>query len=140
MDWYHHKWFPRFFYKKNDGGVDSVVVGYFLIEWKPVFSIGILSFDKGSRENYHSHAFNAITWWLSGKVEEINWKLPEDDNVYKPSIIPKVTLRSKIHKIFAYQKSWALTFRGPWKDTWFEVDKQDKMIQYTHGRVKLPCQ
>lgn len=57
MSFYHNKWFPRFFYKKFDGGKESGVVGYFLLEWKKVFSIGLLRFSKGSRENYHSHAF-----------------------------------------------------------------------------------
>ena len=42
---YNSKWFPRLFYVKPDGGKDSGVTAYFLIEWKPVFSIGILHFN-----------------------------------------------------------------------------------------------
>jgi quercetin dioxygenase-like cupin family protein len=68
---YHHKWFPRFFYKKPDGGKESGVTGYFLIEWKPLFSIGLLHFKRGSREAFHSHAFNAVTFWLKGEVTEV---------------------------------------------------------------------
>jgi hypothetical protein len=43
---YNSKYFPRLFYKKPDGGKDSGVTAYFLIEWKILFSIGILHFKK----------------------------------------------------------------------------------------------
>ncbi len=129
---YHSKWFPRFFYKKYDGVKDSGVVGYFLIEWKILFSIGLLRFSEGSRENYHSHAFNAITWWLAGRVKEQKFQGKEKD--FSKSIKPKITLRDNIHRVIGYTKAWALTFRGPWRDTWFEVDKNGNKIQLTHGR------
>ena len=62
---YNSKWFPRLFFVKPDGGKNSGVTAYFLIEWKVLFSVGILRFNEGTREAYHSHAFNALTWWLS---------------------------------------------------------------------------
>ena len=43
---YHSKYFPRIFYVKPDGGKDSGVTGYFLIEWKWLFSIAILKFEE----------------------------------------------------------------------------------------------
>ena len=133
---YHSKWFPRLFYKKYDGGIESGVIGYFLIEWKILFSIGLLRFSKGSRENYHSHAFNAITWWLKGKVREethINsWYISNKN--FTTSIIPKITTRSKVHKVHSVSTTWALTFRGPWSDTWYEVDKDGNKITLTHNR------
>lgn len=134
---YFHKWFPRFFYKKFDGGKESGVTGYFLIEWKKVFSIGILHFKKGSRESYHSHAFNAITWWLTGSVTEETYlefshRRPEKD--FKPSFKPKLTKRNKIHKVISHADTYALTFRGPWNDTWNEFNDQKGKITLTHGR------
>lgn len=51
---YNNKWFPRLFYTKPDGGKDSGVTAYFLIEWKVLFSIGILHFKKGTRETSYS--------------------------------------------------------------------------------------
>jgi hypothetical protein len=141
-DVYHAKCFPRFFYKKPDGGKESGVTGYFLIEWKILFSIGILRFNKGSREAYHSHAFNAITWWLKGKVrEEIFHKNPMHEaqgeyRIFTPSLKYKKTLRGHIHKIFAYEPTWALTFRGPWKNYWWEY-KDNKVKKLTHGRKEL---
>jgi len=130
-----HKWMPRLFYKKFDGGKESGVTGYFLIEWKKVFSIGVLHFKKGSRENYHSHAFNAITWWLKGKVTEDTYKNGEKD--FTPSLKPKITKRTKVHKVIAHEDTWALTFRGPWHDTWFEVNPNGDTIVLTHGREVL---
>ena len=58
------------FKKSHDGGPNSGVTGYWLIEWKLGFSIVILRFSKGSREAFHTHAFNALTWWVKGSVEE----------------------------------------------------------------------
>lgn len=142
-----NKWIPKFFYKKYDGGKESGVIGYFLIEWKPVFSIGLLKFNKGSRENYHSHAFNALTWWLKGLVKECKLNASFDkknnllnkygdiENNYYPSLIPKYTTRSNIHKVFAFKDTWAITLRGSWKDTWKEFNPQtNKVITLTHGR------
>ena len=134
---YYHPWFPRLFYKKTDGGPKSGVYGYFLIEWKKVFSIGLLHFKEGSRENYHSHAFNACTWWLKGKVTEITWlsfthRRPE--RTYKPSWIAKITKRDKVHKVIAHKDTWSLTFRGPWHDTWYEVNPSGEKIKLTHNR------
>lgn len=145
---YHSKWFPRLFYVKPDGGKDSGVTAYFLIEWKILFSIGILHFKKGSREAYHTHAFNALTWWLKGSVTECKLNASFDGkneliNKYKdiirnfqPSIIPKFTSRSNFHKVISHEDTYALTFRGPWVDTWNEF-KFDKLITLTHGRKEV---
>ena len=134
---YNNKWFPRFFYTKPDGGKNSGVTGYFLIEWKVLFSIGILHFKKGTREAYHNHAFNALTWWLKGEVTEekkpIYDFLKPDTKDFSSSLIPKYTSRNNFHKVIAHKDTWAITFRGPWKDTWNEYRK-DEYITLTHGR------
>jgi len=60
----------KFFKKSPDGGRDSGVTAYFLVEIKPLFSIVLIHFNKGTRDVFHQHAFNAITLWLKGKVRE----------------------------------------------------------------------
>lgn len=121
----------KIFKKSHDGGKDSGVTGYFLIEWKSLFSIVLLRFSAGSREAFHSHAFNALTWWLRGEVEE---RFPSGAPIqWRPSWIPKFTPRDNTHKIYARKTSWALSLRGPWKDTWLE-QKAGKEIVLTHGR------
>lgn len=131
---YHSKYFPRLFYVKPDGGKDSGVTGYFLIEWKWLFSIAILKFEKGSREAYHSHAFNAYTWWISGHaVEERIIKDGTYITWYKRAWKPKYTPKDNLHRVFSYGDSWCLTIRGPWEDTWYEYKNGEK-ITLTHGR------
>ena len=130
----HSKYFPRIFYVKPDGGKDSGVTGYFLIEWKILFSIAILKFKAGSREAYHNHAFNALTWWLKGSVTE--QKHTGECKGFRPSFRPKFTPRDNCHKIIAHKTSYALTFRGPWLDYWYEI-KNGCRTYLTHGRVEL---
>lgn len=121
----------KFFKKSHDGGKESGVTGYWLIEWKAGFSIVLLRFSPGSREAFHNHAFNALTWWLAGSVREVFLEGGFKD--WEPSFIPKWTPRSCFHKILAQDVSWALSIRGPWSKTWQE-HKHGKLINLTHGR------
>jgi hypothetical protein len=125
-------WIPKLFFKRSDGGKDSGVTGYFLIEWKKVFSIVLLRFSEGSRDSYHSHAFTGLTWWLSGEVEEETYQ--GETLTFKPSFKRKLTKRDKVHKVRGIKTTWAISFRGPWKNTWFEIDKNGNKIMLTHGR------
>jgi len=127
-------WIPAFFTKRTDGGKKSGVNAYWLIEWKKVFSVGILKFETGSRDAYHSHAFNALTWWLKGKVTEILY--PNTSRNFAPSIKPKYTPRKLTHMVVAHTTTYALTIRGSWKDKWTEI-RGDKVVTLTHGRVEL---
>lgn len=117
----------------KDGGPKSTVWGFWFLEIKSLFSIVLLCFEEGSREAYHTHAFNAITWFIYGEVDEhhvdgriLNWKA---------SFKPKYTPRSCFHKVFAKKRSWALSIRGPWKKTWKEyLPKENKFLTLTNGR------
>lgn len=124
----------KFLTKVKDGGPKSPVDAYFLIEWKSVFSIAILKFNKGAREEYHTHAFNALTWFIKGDMVE------EDANgdvfQYKKSVIPKITKKSKNHRVVAFKDSWCITLRGPWDKYWTEYNKEaDTTTTLTHGRI-----
>ena len=129
---YYSKWFPRFFYLKNDGGAESGVTGYMLIEWKCLLSLGVIHFKEGSRESYHTHAFNAISWWLKGSVTEQH-EGDAKDRYFSASLKPKITKRSCFHRVVAHCDTYALTFRGPWQDTWKESRKGQE-VTLTHGR------
>ena len=86
------------FKKSHDGGPNSGVTGYWLIEWKLGFSIVLLRFSKGSREAFHSHAFNAWTWWIKGRVMEYF----ADDRTplpWRPSLKPKYPPRDCFHNM-----------------------------------------
>lgn len=132
-------WIPRFFKKAPDGGKNSGVTGFFLIEWKKVFSIVLLKFSEEHRESYHSHAFNALTWWLMGGVveERIYVDKPIEVKYYLPSIRPKFTPRNNLHRIISYGTTWAISFRGPWSNTWKEFNNKSGETTLTHGRKEL---
>lgn len=124
------------FSKVKDGGPESPVDAYFLIEIKSLFSIAVLKFNKGGREAYHTHAFNAFTWFLKGELEEQD--VHGDRFQYRHGLLPKVTKREKNHRVLAKQDSWCLTFRGPWAKQWTEYkEAEDQTITMTSGRVVI---
>ena len=124
----------KFFERGHDGGELSGVVGFWIIEIKWLFSIVLLRFNKGTRENYHSHAFNALTWFLWGRVEEQHLHAPALE--WAPSLVPKYTAISTFHRVNALETTYALSFRGPWARDWkeYNVEKQEE-ITLTNGRV-----
>lgn len=125
----------KFLSKSKDGGPESTVTAYWLIEWKWLFSIALLRFDNGSRDAYHSHAFNCISWLLKGRLEEHELHLePGLVRVYEPSIEPIITKRTTFHKVVSVGRSWVLTFRGPWSKTW-EERLPDRQVTLGSGRV-----
>jgi hypothetical protein len=117
----------------KDGGTESTVWGLWLIEAKSLFSIAILKFVGDSREAFHTHAFNSISWIIKGKLIE-NMKYGKSRlNVYRPSLTPIITKRNTFHRVDSVGTTWVLTLRGPWSDTWLEYAK-DKYTTLTHGR------
>lgn len=121
----------KFFKKSHDGGKDSGVTGYWLIEWKAGFSIVLLKFSKGSREAFHNHAFNALTLWLKGRVRE-EFRDGSAPKEWRAGCA-KYTKRGNFHKIIGITPAWALSIRGPWHKTW-EEEKGGKRYTLTHGR------
>lgn len=117
--------------RMKDGGPESPVVGYFLVEIKSLFSVVLLHFG-GTREAYHSHAFNAVTLWLKGKVKE--YTLNKGWQYWYAGHL-KYTARNTFHKVDPLEDTWALSFRGPWTKTWQEYwPAEDKLVTLTHGR------
>lgn len=130
----------KLFHKSYDGGADSGVTGYWLIEAKSLFSIVLLHFSPGSREAFHSHAFNALTWWLKGGAVEEFQNRPGFWKRWTPSWKPKWTPKNCFHKIIAEGTgAWALSFRGPWEKTWFE-NKNGETYELGQGRVRINVQ
>ena len=126
----------EFLTKMKDGGPESPVEGYFLFEIKYLGSIAILKFNKGCRENFHTHAFNAFTWFLFGDLEEED--VSGSFYKYTRSLWPKLTKRSKNHRVKAIEESWCFTIRGPWVKTWTEYNQPGKTTTlFTWGRKIL---
>jgi len=128
----------KLFKRMKDGGSESTVTGYWLIEIKSMFSIVLLRFDNNSREAYHTHAFNCLNWLLKGRLFESfcsNYKPP---NFYKPSIVPFVVRREDFHKVDSVGVSWLLSIRGPWSKYWQEyLPLEERYRKLTSGRVEI---
>ena len=126
----------KFWSTSKDGGPYSTVDAYWLIECKRLFSVALLRFADGSRDAFHSHAFDSLSWLLSGNVEEEH--LVGATVEHRPSLRPLVTRRSTFHRVVSRGTSWVLTFRGPWAKTWTEYDPQQSQVTVlTHGRRAL---
>lgn len=110
----------RFFHVGKDGGPKSTVTGYWLIEIKKLFSVALLRFDDGSRDEYHSHAFDCLSWVLKGRLKEQHLDGPLE--VHLPSWIPVVTLRTTFHRVVSDGTTWVFTIRGPWAKIWHEYN------------------
>jgi len=110
------------------------VWGYWLIEAKRVLSIAILRLENGSREAFHTHAFNSVSWVLAGRLTEHHLDGRIDE--YRPSLRPIITRRDTFHKVVSSGRTWVLTFRGSWTDRWHE-HVNGEHITLTSGRVKV---
>ena len=126
----------KFFEKGMDGGKESGVSGFWICEIKWLFSIVLLHFRKGSRDNFHSHAFNAYSFYISGIVEEEH--LNGKKIIWKPSFYPKYTSKNTFHKVKALTETWCLSFRGPWSNSWYEFSPKNKeFILLSNKRIIL---
>ena len=125
----------HFLNKTKDGGKTSPVDAYFLFEIKGLCSVALLKFNKGGREDFHSHAFNALTWFITGDLTEqgIDGTLKK----YKRSILPKFTSKSNCHKVIARKDSWCFTLRGSWEEEWYEINnsKTEKTVLTNNRKI-----
>lgn len=120
----------------KDGGDESTVWGFWLVEIKSLFSAALLVFENGSREAYHSHAFNSLSWVLKGGLYEDRVQYGQHSyKVYYPSLKPVFTSRDNVHKVTSIGRTWVITFRGPWAQYWWEwFEDTKKWVTLTHGR------
>jgi hypothetical protein len=120
----------------KDGGPESRVHGLFLVEIKSLFSVVLLRFSHGTRDAYHSHAFNAVSWLLRGRlVETYRIEHGTAKVTHRPSWRPIWTPRERLHQVRSEGTSWVLSFRGPWSASWREyLPGKGYEITLTHGR------
>jgi hypothetical protein len=125
----------------KDGGQDSNVRCWG-VEIKGAFSILLLHFAPGSREAFHSHAFNAVSWLLWGSLyERVRMvDMPEDYAEswwHLPGWRVIRTWRGTFHKVSGGSLgAWVLTLRGRWHPTWKD-GQPGAPDTLTHGRRKV---
>ncbi len=124
----------------KDGGPESTVWAHWLFEWKGFCSVVLLRFENGSRDAYHSHAFDCVSWVLwGGRLVEHRIAGPDarpgDPYLFLPGPLPVITRRAHLHKVISCRRTWVLSFRGPWQNTWREVEGGAiDAVELTHGR------
>jgi hypothetical protein len=124
----------KFLSSAKDGGPKSTVTGYWFLELKKLFSIVLLKFEDGSRDEYHDHAFTSWNWVLKGEVVE-EFRDPSLNVTYRPSWRPVKTARTRMHRVRSKGTTWVFSIRGPWSDQWREFDPKTKeFVTLTHGR------
>lgn len=121
----------------KDGGPLSKVFCWG-VESKRLGSVLLLKFERGSREAFHSHAFNAVSFVLSGGLREVV-RLRHGlfvSNEYAPSARPVLTFRDTFHQVFGLANAtWVLSFRGPWVAEWQEwIPGEDVEVTLTNGQ------
>lgn len=132
-----------FVWNRKDGGPESKVSMYG-IEIKSLFSVLLLKFEKGSREAFHSHAFNSVSYVISGGlIEWIHCDLPnalEGAGEYQHWAGDWIkTYRHTVHKVYgAYDTNYVLSLRGPWAKGWYELLGKggQERVDLTIGRKK----
>jgi hypothetical protein len=87
----------KFLARRKDGGGESTVTGYWLVEIKSLFSICLLRFEGKSRNAFHNHAFNCFSWVLKGRLKETH--LYGDVAYHHASPVPFVTSRKHFHRV-----------------------------------------
>jgi hypothetical protein len=126
----------QFLKVSKDGGPESRVWAYWLFEIKRLGSVALLRFENGSRDAFHSHAFNSISWVLSGELLEFH--LDGRVESHKPGWRPIRTLRSTFHRVTSFGRTWVLTFRGPWAPKWSEfLPDEGRFVDLVHGRKEV---
>jgi hypothetical protein len=123
----------KLFSISKDGGPKSHVWALWLAEIKPLFSAALLRFTDKSRDEYHSHAFDSVSWVLSGALTEEH--LDGRVQRHEASLAPVVTAKSTFHRVMADGVTWVFTLRGPWAKTWQEYSAAwDEFTTLGHGR------
>lgn len=121
-------------WNKKDGGPHSRVWCWGF-ESKRLFSVLILRFAFGSREAYHSHAFNSVSWVLRGVLRERERvDFGDTSRDHRASFKPILTYRSTLHQVLGRApNTWVLSFRGPWCTEWIEHNEHGVQV-LTNGR------
>lgn len=121
----------------KDGGPKSRV-WMWGIESKRYGSLLLLKFGEGSREAFHTHAFNSLSWVLRGRLREklFTGIMHSELCYYQPSFKPVLTSRHAFHKVTGLTPvTWVISLRGPWSKYWEEyLPGSKRRVMLTHGR------
>jgi hypothetical protein len=135
-----NKLVPTLFEKKSIDRGDGHIVQYTIFESKYLFSVLIFNWKSIKQDRFHSHAFSALCFLLSGSYEEETFNGVE----IKPNTVdrwmkPRLLSKSYTHRILrAMPNTWTLVLVGPWQKYWYEYFAETKTwVKLKWGRVVL---
>lgn len=118
---------------------DQCVTELTILEWKKLFSIKLFNFHKtDGKQDFHTHAFNAVSILLSGdyleEVVDYNTITPLKRSRKRFLFIPE----NQYHRITKSDGCRTLLITGPWGDTFKELRLLNKSSnQYNQGQLSL---
>jgi len=131
---------PVLFRKKRVELGEGHIIAFTLFEHKYLFSIIIYHWKTIKQNRFHSHAFPAIAFLLSGKYEEeVFTKAGVIHKTVNQWLKPRVLPRNYTHRILqADKRTWTIVFTGPWLKYWYEYFEDTKTwVKYGWGRMVL---
>lgn len=130
----------KMFQKKRVELGDGHIIQYCIFECKYLFSIILYNWKTIKQNRFHSHAFSAIAFLLSGAYEQEVYKngqirTEKVNNWLTPRYLPK----NYTHRIMkAESRTWTIVFTGPWMKYWYEwFEDTNTWVKYTWGRKVL---
>ena len=126
------------FKKKRIELGEGHIIQYILFEHKDLFSIIFYNWKTIKQNRFHTHAFPAYAFLLSGSYTEE--QMLEDGTVINKTVNqwmkPRWLPRHYNHRILtAKPKTWTMVIAGKWHKYWFEYfDNSDTWVKYTWNR------
>jgi hypothetical protein len=128
---------PHFFQRKRVELGTGHVIAWVIFEWKLLFSIIIYHWVTIEQNRFHSHAFPAFAFLLSGSYEEermVNGAICR--HTVTQWLRPRYLPRNYTHRILKAQPgTYTLVLVGPWIKHWYEwFEDTNVWVKYTWGR------
>jgi hypothetical protein len=127
----------KLFTKKRVELGDGFIVQYTLFESKYFGGVWIYNWKTIKQNRFHTHAFNAYAFLLSGSYTE---EVIEDgvikNNTVNQWMKPRFLPKNYCHRILKAEKNtWTIVFFGKWIPYWYEFfDDTKTWIKYSWGR------
>ena len=128
--------FGKFLHKDNTSLGVGNIKRFTIFEMKYLFGIIVNIFNTEDQDRFHSHAFPAFSWMITGHYfEEV---IENNEIIAKKIEKSRYIPRNYIHKITKSSKNAiSVTFEGPWNATWNEYFDNGRVKTYTWGRKVL---
>lgn len=117
---------------------EGQVTRYTIIEIRSLFSIYIHEIETNCQDRFHTHAFNAIGWTITGGYLEE--QLPSMNHtgpakVVKVSGVRRIPRELNHRLLRALPNTNTILFTGAYSHLWTEEDSEGVKLITTHQRI-----